>query len=92
MTSLWEDPGFVLIEASYCRTSILTSNAWPGPVELIKDEFNGIVFESNNMESFLKKFKHFANFENTYKLKLTYLKLSRKFTLFNHYKKFAQLL
>ena len=31
-TSLWEDPGFVLIEASYCRTPVLSSNAWPGPV------------------------------------------------------------
>ena len=92
LTSLWEDPGFVLIEASYARTSILSANSWPGPVELIKDEFNGIVFENNNMESFLKKFKHFASLENTHNLKLNNLKLSRKFTLFSHYKKFAQLL
>ena len=92
LTSLWEDPGFVLIEASYSRTSILSANSWPGPAELIKDEFNGIVFENNNMESFLKKFKHFANLKNSHYLKLNNLKLSRKFTLFSHYKKFAELI
>ena len=28
LTSLWEDPGFVLIEASYCRTVVLSCNSW----------------------------------------------------------------
>ena len=55
LSSLWEDPGFVLVEASYCRTPILTSNAWPGPVELIKDDFNGVVFENNDMNNFFRK-------------------------------------
>ena len=36
LSSLWEDPGFVLIEASYCRAPVLSSNSWPGPVEIIK--------------------------------------------------------
>ena len=45
LTSLWEDPGFVLIEATYCRTPILSSDAWPGPVELIKNNYNGVVFK-----------------------------------------------
>ena len=52
LTSLWEDPGFVLIEAAFCRTPILSCNTWPGPVELIKNNFNGITFKNNDMESF----------------------------------------
>ena len=92
LSSLWEDPGFVLIEASFCRTMILSSNAWPGPIELIKDKLNGIVFESNNMENFLEKFKQFIKLEDTYKIKLNNLKLCRKFTLFHHYKNLEKLI
>ncbi len=92
LTSLWEDPGFVLVEASYCRTPILTSNAWPGPVELIKNKLNGIVFENNKMDEFLEKFKYFENFSKTDKLKLNNLKLSKKFTLYHHYKSLNELI
>ena len=91
LTSLWEDPGFVLIEASYCRTPILTSNAWPGPVELIKDDFNGIVFENNDINNFLEKFKYFEKSQQTNKLKFNSLKLSKKFTLYYHYKSLSRL-
>ena len=91
LTSLWEDPGFVLIEASYCRTSILTSNAWPGPVELIKDDFNGVVFENNDINNFLEKFKYFEKTKQADRLKLNNLKLSKKFTLYNHYKSLSKL-
>ena len=89
---MWEDPGFVLVEASYCRTPVLSSNSWPGPVELIKNDFNGIIFEKNNMVSFLDKFKNFSNYSDMDKLKLNNLKQSKKFTLFNHYKSLVQLL
>ena len=91
LSSLWEDPGFVLVEASYCRTPILTSNAWPGPVELIKDDFNGVVFENNNMNNFLEKFKYFEKLKQNDKFKLNSLKLSKKFTLYYHYKSLSRL-
>ena len=92
LTSLWEDPGFVLVEASHCRTPIITSNAWPGPVELIINEFNGIVFENNEMDEFIKKFKYFQNFNGIEKIKLNNLRLSKKFTLYNHYKSLIKLI
>ena len=92
MTSLWEDPGFVLIEASYCRTPIITSNAWPGPVELIRNDLNGIVFENNDVDDFLEKFKYFENHKKIDQLKLNSLKLSKKFTLFSHYKNLNKIL
>ena len=92
LTSLWEDPGFVLVEAAYCRTPIMSSNAWPGPVELIKKDLNGIVFENNNFESFLKEFKKFSEIENHFKFKINNLKMSRKFTVFNHFKNLSKLI
>ena len=91
LTSLWEDPGFVLIEASYCRTPVLSSNSWPGPVELIKNDFNGILYENNNMESFLKKFKKFSEIKSYNMMRFNNLKMCRKFTIFNHYKNLSKL-
>ena len=92
LTSLWEDPGFVLIEASFCRTPILSANSWPGPVELIRNNINGILYESNISDSFQKKFNEFLNKKNYQNFKLNNLILSKKFTLFNHYKKLNTLL
>lgn len=92
LPSLWEDPGFVLIEAAYCRTLVLSSNAWPGPIELIENEKNGIIFENNNLENFLNKFNSLINFDDTNFLKINNLKKCRNFTIFNHYKTFDKLL
>ncbi len=55
LTSLWEDPGFVLIEAAFCRTLVLSNDSEPGPKELVKDNYNGIVFKKNNVQSFHEK-------------------------------------
>ena len=47
LSSLWEDPGFVLIEAAMNNTIILSSNCETGPKELLKDKINSFVFQSN---------------------------------------------
>lgn len=92
LSSLWEDPGFVLAEASFCRTPVLSSNSWPGPVELIINNYNGILFESNDKKSFYDKFKKFENLDNKPIMKLNNLKFIKKFTLFNHYQAFSKLI
>ena len=92
LTSLWEDPGFVLLEAAYCRSLVLSSNSWPGPIELIKENFNGFVFKNNDKENFLQKFKDFANNKGIKNLKLNNLKMCKNFTLFNHYKSLIRLI
>ena len=91
MTSLWEDPGFVLVEAAFCRTLVLTSDS-PGPKELIEDNFNGVVFKSNDINSFENKFEILTNLSNKNYLRLNNLKGVKKFTVFNHYKEFIKLL
>ena len=92
LSSLWEDPGFVLVEAAFCRKLVLTSNSWPGPVELIKDSYNGIIYENNNINSFIEKFDLLINYKDKKLLKLNNLKNIKKFTIFNHYKSFDKLL
>ena len=93
LSSLWEDPGFVIIEAAFCRVPIFSSDCDSGPKELIKDNINGILFKSNNIENFLIKFDEFIKLEkNSNKLLLNNLKMSKKFTLFNHYLNFEKIL
>ncbi|MDC0859218.1 glycosyltransferase [Candidatus Pelagibacter sp.] len=50
--SLWEDPGFIMVEAASVGTPILTSNCPSGPKEFIGNSENGFIFDTNNEESF----------------------------------------
>ncbi len=94
LSSLWEDPGFVLIEAAYSNTLIISSNCKNGPVEIIDEERNGFLFESNNKKEFLKVFERFENSKvsSIYEKKLNAKKMSRKYSLFHHYKEFNKIL
>ena len=60
LSSLWEDPGFVLVEASYLNIPIISSNCKNGPEEILQHGKNGILFESNNQTSFIKNFNFAA--------------------------------
>ena len=96
LSSLWEDPGFVLIEAASCRVPVFSSNCPEGPKEIIKDNFNGLLFESNDINDFVKNFDRFNkiinNNETKNKLILNNLILARQFSLFNHHLKLNKIL
>ena len=57
LTSKWEDPGFVLLEAAFSKTSIISSDCPNGPREILDNGSGGFIFESNNLEDFLRIFK-----------------------------------
>ena len=87
LTSLWEDPGFVLLEAGLSNTSIISSDCKNGPREILDNGNNGYLFENNNLNSLLEKFDEF---KKTDKIKLREKKINlkkelRKFTLYSHY-------
>ena len=86
LASNWEDPGFVLIEAAFCRTFIISSNCKNGPLEFIARD-GGLLFENNNIEDFKDKIKKFINLSENEKkkIKLEALKKSKNFTIFRHF-------
>ena len=53
LTSLWEDPGFVLIEAGFNNCQVVSSNCPNGPKEIIGND-SGYLFESNSKDSLIK--------------------------------------
>ena len=92
LSSLWEDPGFVIIEAAFCRKIVFSSNCLTGPREIIKNDHNGFLFESNNIKSFLQNFDKLIKKKKNKQILLNNLKYIKKFTLFNHYRTLKELL
>ena len=92
LSSLWEDPGFVIIEAAFCRKVVFSSNCLTGPREIIRDNYNGFLFESDNVQNFLENFDKLIKNKNDKKILINNLKYIKRFTLFNHYKTLKELL
>ena len=88
LTSLWEDPGFVLIEAAVMNKIIVSSNCPSGPKEILNNGLSGFLFNSNDENSFLEVFKELQNSsEKELKNKMVNAKImTKEFTLFRHYK------
>ena len=94
LSSLWEDPGFVLVEACYMKTLIISSDCKNGPKEILDNEKNGLLFKSNDKEDLLKTFEKFENLkiDHIKKLKINALKKSKEFTIINHHKTLLKIL
>ena len=92
-SSLWEDPGFVMIEAAACNTFIISSDCSNGPKEFIGNE-NGLLFENNNIESLEKNILKYLNMssDEIFKKKIGAKKKSINFTKLRHFKILAKCL
>lgn len=88
LTSLWEDPGFVILEAAVMNKIIVSSDCPSGPKEILKNGRAGFLFNSDDENSFFKAFKELKNSsEKELKSKLINAKMmTKEFTLFRHYK------
>jgi len=94
LSSLWEDPGFVLVESAYMNTPIISSDCDNGPKEILGGGSNGILFKSNDKASLLDALHQFENMDqNIIKKKLLDCKKGIKvFTYFNHFKSLEKIL
>ncbi len=54
-SSLWEDPGFIFIEAGISNLPVITNACPNGPLEIFDKEINGYMFNFNSSENFKKK-------------------------------------
>jgi len=89
LSSLFEDPGFVLIEAIFNRAFIISSNCETAPMEIIGQHSDcGLIYQNNNIESFKNAFIKFKNFnKDEIKLKkIKAFKKIKKYTAFQHFK------
>jgi len=92
-TALWEDPGFVLVEAGILNKLVISSDCLSGPVELFNKK-NGYLFKNNSQEDLVKKFIEYKNtsLEENKKKKIITKKKFKKYSLFDHFLKIQDFL
>ena len=88
VTSLWEDPGFVMIESAYLNKPIISSDCPSGPKEFIGKNRGGFLFSSDSLISLKKSINSFSqsNKINLNKKILYAKKKSKIYTIENHAK------
>lgn len=97
LSSLWEDPGFVLIEAALNNLFLISSDCKNGPKEILDNGKRGFLFkndEANALYNSLQKFIDLKN-NNSKKIKSFLLAAkiySKNYTLLNHYKSLNKIL
>ena len=86
-SSLWEDPGFVMIEAAACNTFVISSDCSSGPKEFIGND-SGILFKNNNVQSLEQKILEFLSLNKSaiIQKKINAKKKVINFTKLRHFK------
>jgi glycosyltransferase involved in cell wall biosynthesis len=97
LTSAWEDPGFVLIEAAASKIPIISSDCKNGPKEFIKSNDNGYLYKNYDLNSFIETFENFMfdleNEKNKINSKIyNAFKEVKNYTKFNHYKELVKII
>ena len=93
LSSLWEDPGFVLIEAGLGNLFVISSNCPNGPKEILNEGKNGLLFENDKKGALEKNFYEFTKLDNEKKLimKKNLKKNISKYSMFRHYTFFKEI-
>ncbi len=92
LSSLWEEPGAVLMEAAISNTFIISSNCLNGPSEFLEKGKYGLLYESNKKEALKNKLLEFTNENNLFKKKIGAKKNSMKYTMFRHSQKLKKII
>ena len=87
-SSLYEDPGFAIIEAGFLNKIIFSADSKTGPSEILKNSERGFLFKNNDYRDLVKKFDEYSKLsKKEINSKIINLKkYSKKFTVFQHYK------
>ena len=87
MTSLWEDPGFVLIESAIHNCTIISSDCKSGPREILENGSGGFLFKNNDIGSFKEIITRYlnSNDQELKQMKINVKKNIRKYSLLKHY-------
>ena len=86
LSSLWEEVGFVIVEAAFSNLFVISSNCPNGPKEFLENGKAGYLFESNTKDNLNEKLMYFVqNEKKLISLKIRAKKNSAKYTPFRHY-------
>lgn len=94
LSSLWEDPGFVIIEAAFSNLFVVSSNCPNGPKEFLENGKGGLLFESNKKNALLNSLLEFDKMSNKQLLerKIILKKNSMKYSIFRHFQELKKII
>ena len=94
LTSLWEDPGFVLVEAAMCNLILISSDCHNGPTEFLNNGQFGFKYKSNSIEDLVDKFTEAqsSSVEIINRKKFLAKKNCLNYTKFRHFRKMNSLI
>jgi len=91
LSSLWEEVGFVIVEAALSNLVIISSDCPNGPKEFLDNGYGGYLFKTNIKNS-LNKILNDLNYNQFYDKRILAKKSALKYTRFRHYIEFKKLL
>ena len=92
LSSLWEEPGAVLMEAAISNTFIISSNCLNGPSEFLGMGNFGLLYESNKKNALKNSLLEFTNKKDLMLHKIGAKKNCMKYTMFRHSLKLKEIL
>ncbi len=93
-SSLYEDPGFVIIEAGFLNKIVFAADSNTGPSEILDHSKRGFLYKNNNHHDMVKNFLNFIEKDpkSLKEKKIELKKYSKNFTIFSHYKSLKKIL
>ena len=92
LSSLWEEVGFVIVEAAMSNLFVISSNCPNGPSEFLDGGNNGILFNSNNKGALSDALMNYSKLKQQNEMKKKLKKNAKKYTLFYHYLKLIEII
>ncbi len=93
-SSLYEDPGFSLIESGFLNKPVIAADSNTGPSEILNNSKNGFLFRNNDKTSLVDQYFKLknSNTKDVINKKINLKKFSKNFSVFRHFKNFEKIL
>ena len=93
-SSLYEDPGFSLIESGFLNKAVIAADSNTGPSEILNNSKNGFLFRNNDKTSLVDQYFKLkdSNTKDVINKKINLKKFSKNFSFFRHFKNFEKIL
>ena len=93
-SSLYEDPGFTLIESGFLNKFVIAADSNTGPSEILNDSKNGFLFKNDDKISLVDKYLQFKKLstKEVINKKVNLKKFSKKFSIFEHFQNLKKIL
>tara|TARA_B100000989_G_scaffold260736_1_gene211444 strand:- start:2994 stop:4136 length:1143 start_codon:yes stop_codon:yes gene_type:complete len=93
-SSLYEDPGFTLIESGFLNKAVIAADSNTGPSEILNNSSNGFLFKNNDKISLINQYLQFKELSKKEVMdkKINLKKFSKNFSIFRHFQNLEKIL